>query len=295
MKYILLLLIPLMYIPLTTANKFSSSFSEGKAMLFKVSFYRAVIGAAIGAVILMFGEKDYSINKTMLFSSALFGINIAVCTVMSYLAYQHTTVTVNALFAAASVIIPTIFGVIWFNEPFNFYICIGFVCFVSAMGLIVSNKSEENKTKFSSVAFFACLGVFLTSGFGSVSMQIFSKTADNGNVNMFMFFSYVFDAAFALLFYLIAAKKEKNGNKQKMDLKNFVLCVIGMGAAFFIQALQTNLADRISGSLLFPVVSGSSVIISAVVGFLIFGEKLSLKNVMGILLGIISLCVIGLN
>lgn len=58
---------------------------------------------------------------------------------------------------------------------------------------------------------------------------------------------------------------------------------------FVTQQIQTNAAVVVPATILFPFSTASGVITGAVVGWIMFKEKLSVKNIIGILTGIISL------
>ena len=57
-------------------------------------------------------------------------------------------------------------------------------------------------------------------------------------------------------------------------------------AVFFIQQTNVVLANQIPAAVLFPVLQSGALIMGAIVGWLIFKEKLSVKNIIGIVLTI---------
>ena len=63
-------------------------------------------------------------------------------------------------------------------------------------------------------------------------------------------------------------------------------------AVFLINQLATISANLISPVILFAFINGGATIISALVGVLLFKEKLSVKGIIGIAIGIGSLILI---
>ena len=71
------------------------------------------------------------------------------------------------------------------------------------------------------------------------------------------------------------------------------MCGAGLAVALFmVNLLVTMMASKIDSVVLFTVSSALSIVITALVGALIFKEKLTAKNYIGLILGFLS-CVIG--
>ena len=70
--------------------------------------------------------------------------------------------------------------------------------------------------------------------------------------------------------------------------------IAGTSSAFLIQQIKTVLSGNISSFIIFPVTMAGSVIIGAAIGWLWFSEKLTLKNIIGVLGAIVSLMLINM-
>ena len=291
MEYIYLLFIIILYFPIILADKLGSEGAEQKAVLFKYSFYRSLTGIACGAIILIFTGCRINIDLYTVLTSSMFGIMLALCMLVTFYSMQVTTVAISSVFKAASVILPCVFGAVFGTDSINFVNAIGFVLFLLSVYLIVS-KTQEKKTKFGIKAFFACLGVLLTNGFGSISMQLFGRLVPGGEEAVFMFFSYCVQSAILLVIYLTYSVKHKNCKVSSISKKIWIYGAIGTVVAFLAQQIMTGLTSSISSLIIFPVTMGSSVIMGVVVGWLCFKEKLTARSMIGIVGGIISLIMI---
>ncbi|MBK7668019.1 MAG: hypothetical protein IPJ32_12200 [Sphingobacteriaceae bacterium] len=60
---------------------------------------------------------------------------------------------------------------------------------------------------------------------------------------------------------------------------------------FILKSLEANI---FTSAQLFPVLNISNVVLTALVGFLVFKEKLSAQNLLGVLLAVISILLITL-
>lgn len=293
MEYIYLLFIILLYFPHVLTDKLGSRGTEEKAMLFKYSCFRAIIGILVGTISLIMTGSKLQLDLYTVLTATMFGVMLGFCMPVTFYAMQVTTVAVSSVFKAASVIIPCIFGALFFNEVISFINVIGFALFLFAVYLIVS-KSQEKKASFGAKSLFACIGVILTNGFGSIAIQLFGKCVPDGDEAVFMFIGYVVQAVVLFIIHFSYSAKSNAQKVGPISRNMLIYGIIGMVAMFVMQQIQTGLSSSIPASLLFPVTMGSSVIVSVIVGWLWFKEKMTAKNIIGIVLGIVSLVMINM-
>ena len=189
MSYLYLFFAVLLYFPLIFADKMGSAGTEEKTMLFKYSFYKSIIGVVVGGIIMLINKSHFSIDLYTLLTALMFGLMLGTCMLVTLYSMQVTTVAISSMFKAASVIIPCLFGAMFFGDTISVINVIGFLLFLGSIYLIVS-KNGEKQMKFGMKAFLACLGVLITNGLGSVSMQLFGELVKGGDEAVFMFISY---------------------------------------------------------------------------------------------------------
>ena len=112
MEYIYLLFAIMLYFPLILADKLGSEGTEKKAMLFKYSFYRSLIGVLFGGLILLFTGSKVHLDLYTVLTSLLFGLMLGLCMIVTFYSMQVTAVAVSSVFKAASAIIPCVFGAV---------------------------------------------------------------------------------------------------------------------------------------------------------------------------------------
>lgn len=292
MKYLFLILAILLYFPLISADKLGSAGTEEKAMLFKYSFFRGIIGIVVGSIGLLINGSSFQVDLYTILTAIMFGIMLALCMLVTFYSMRVTTVAISSVFKAASVIIPCVFGAMFFNESITFINILGFLLFLLSVFLIVSKKKEDSK-KFGMKAFLSCLGVLLTNGLGSVSIQLFGQCATGGDEAIFMFISYCVQALILFVIHIVYSSKTEK-SQVKISGNMALYGIIGTIATFLIQQIMTVLSSKVSSTLIFPVTMGSSVSISVLVGLLFFKEKTSFKSILGIIGVIISLVMINI-
>ena len=93
--------------------------------------------------------------------------------------------------------------------------------------------------------------------------------------------------------YLIFTSNKIKGNSERNSSKMIYVCCFVLGLCVcVISQLATYAGKLLPSAVLFAVSGGGSVIIGTVLGALFFKEKLTVKSVLGVVLGITSLLII---
>ena len=98
--------------------------------------------------------------------------------------------------------------------------------------------------------------------------------------------------------FILIIIEEKKGNSKKDVLglsKTLLICGALLAFALFvINYLVTELGKTVDSVILFPVSSALSIGITAIIGWLVFKEKLTIKNFIGLIVGLLGIIVIGI-
>lgn len=295
MQYLGLVFIVLMYLPITISNKITANETEDTIMLFKNSAFRSLLGIAVGVISFVLSGAALTFDTNTILISLLFGIALGVCMVATFYAMQLTTMTTVYLFMIGATMISCVVGAVFFNEPFTIYNAIGLVILFVALYLVVG-KSGEEKKKFGFKAFIACLLVFLTTGLGDVSFQLFAKCTQGVNESVFMLYSYIFQAIILVIVYYIFRAKEIKAKPDivvpKLSAKLIIWGFVGVAVAYIGQQVTALLAGAFDALVLFPLKNGSSIVVASIVGAVFFKEKLTVKSIVGIIISILAITMI---
>lgn len=293
--YWLLIFCVLLYFPVTLIRKLASKKTEGKIILFKFSLLVAIFGVATGFLVVFIEGARFSFDWVTLSTALLFGIMLAVAQVASFSALQTTSVAIVNMSATASVLIPCVVGIIFFREPITVGNAIGIIAFFIAAYFITRPTNKESKS-FTTKALFLCLAVFAAEGVGSVAMQLFSKYSTGVKDSVFMLYAYLFNSLILLIYVFILSKgkKREEDGTSVISKKLFLYAFLIAAIEFAMQQINVVLANDISAAILFPVLKSGSLVFGAVVGWAIFKEKLSVKNIVGLALCIGAVIVLNL-
>ena len=203
---------------------------------------------------------------------------------------QKNGVSVASVAGKMSVVIPVFFGVFLYNESVTILKILGiFIALVAVY--LASVKEDKTASKNASLLFPILL--FLGSGAIDTTLKYVEVTyVPKEDVSIFSGSLFGIAATFAAIILIIKSIKKS----EPFGLKNIVAgIVLGVpnyfSIIFLIKALQT---EGFESSTLFTINNVGIVIISTLVGILIFKEQFSIKNKIGVALAILGIVIVAL-
>ena len=121
--------------------------------------------------------------------------------------------------------------------------------------------------------------------------KLFGEFQVVGSVSLFSMFTFLIPAVVILC--AIPLVPDNTQNTQKFPKKLIGYAAILAFAVFIIQQLVTLLTPVLPSTILFTFVGGGAMIVAALVGAIVYKEKITIKSACGIILGIVA--IIGLK
>ncbi|MFV0247820.1 MAG: EamA family transporter [Tenacibaculum sp.] len=237
-----------------------------------------------------FYQLNQLTEQTWFYGAVLLGLLfISVFQIMAATA-QKNGVSVASVAGKMSVVIPVTFGIILYNEKISIFKIAGIIIALLAVYLSsVKDKKSKNQANL-----LLPLLLFLGSGIIDTTLKYIEVNYVLENqVGFFSSSLFGLAASFGLLLLIV----KQLALKQKIELKNLIAGII-LGVPnyysvfFLIKALQDK---NFESSTMFTINNVAVVIISTLIGFLLFNEKFSKKNKIGIVLAIIGIAVVSIN
>ena len=202
---------------------------------------------------------------------------------------QRSGVTVTSLSSKLSVVLPTLAGVVLFHETLGLVPVLGIVLALAALVLVVGGKGDAKGKELS----FSLLPILIF--FGTGTGDILMKLTEQRNTSDDMGFMIAFIYLIAMLFGLLLVGFDLIRGKSKWQWKSAVggigLGVINFFSTYFVYR-SMRLFDNV---VLFPVYNIGVVCLTALAGWLLFKEKLTWKNYMGLAIAILAVILITLK
>ncbi len=217
---------------------------------------------------------------------------VALCNVVYMLcnlrAVMYGKLAVFTMFLMlGGMIFPTIFGVLFLNETMSWFKIAGVVLLIFSMIFSVTEKTGEKNTK---KFYILCFIAFVCNGLVSIFSKVHQISENALNTFQFSFWQSVAVAASVGILLLIctalnhkqenfsAAVRQTAGGRS-IGLIFLITVIMRAGSVVLLLA-----AKDVPASLLYPLMTGISIVITAIFGRVFFSERISKIN-------FISLCI----
>lgn len=263
---------------------------------FKIDTTQAIVVNYFIACIVGLIAYDSPISISEIISSKWFlgavflGVLFISIFIVMAITVQKNGVSVASVASKMSVVIPVIFGIYVYNESTGLQKLIGILLALAAVYL--ASIKAGSKINFKKNLLFPIL-LFLGSGVIDTSIKYLETTyvPENG---IPIFSATIFGCAALIGVLTLIAKLFKGEFKfqPKSLLGGITLGVINYSSIYFL--LKALDHETFESSTLFTVNNVGIVMLSTLTGLILFGEKLSAKNWLGIVLAIVSIILVTL-
>ncbi len=264
--------------------------------IYKIETLKAIVVNYMVAFTLGFISSEKTITITEIpnqpwFYGAIFlgAMFVSIFFVMAITA-QKNGISVASISGKMSVVIPIFFGVLLYGESINLLKITGIIIALIAVYL-ASIKEGENDVKKGQLLFPMLL--FVGSGIIDTSLKyIEEQFVPVEEVAVFSGSLFAIAAFFGSVLLGIKALKKRDSFGFKNIIAGIILGVPNYySIVFLIKALQT---DGFESSTLFTLNNVAIVIVSSIVGLILFRERFSNKNKIGVFLAIIGIILVSL-
>lgn len=222
--------------------------------------------------------------------SVIFAFSMALCwttySLVGFRVLRAGNMAIYSLFLmSGGMLLPYIFGILFLNESLTIFRIIGVIIILIAV--IMSNKSKE---KLPAVFYLLCVAVFVLNGAVSIISKCHQINTVFAPVSSIAFIMYsgigrfLFSSA-----VLIGLKKDRE--PVKFSKKSTLLFIMGSafigGLSYMLQLIG---AKELPATVLYPLVTGGSIIFSAMAEKVFFKEKLTKVQIISVILCFVGTC-----
>lgn len=212
----------------------------------------------------------------------IFGVITALSLYYKMRSLRSGPMHITLLITTSSMIIPTMSG-IFFGEKFSF----AKLCIVAVLiFFIYLSLEKKGSTHTDKHWLLFCALAFVCQGSIGVLQKIHQSSEHKNEIGGFLLVAFIC----SLIYSHIRAKK---GFKElNFTKKNLIFALICGVCTFGMNVLNLRLSGLLPSQLFFPVINGSAIVLSSVMSVLLFKEKLTKRQNIGLIGGIISLIAI---
>jgi len=264
-------------------NCFFNSFSKSAPRTSKEITYFNCFTYVV--CILLFGILtliQQSISIFTVITGFIFGFLTANSYTNRMKALSKGPMNITLLITTSSMIIPTLSG-IFFGEGFSLPKLCGVIVLLF---FIYLSLGTGKGSAFDKSWFLFSLLAFFCQGFIGVMQKIHQASQYKEETEDFLLMAFVFSMIYSFFMLGKGVKTTKIENKYKIFS---VACGVFVFAMNYLNLL---LSGMLPSQLFFPLVNGSSIIISTLISVLLFKETLTKKQLIGVCGGIACLIAI---
>lgn len=224
--------------------------------------------------------------KTPWFSSAILIAFLFIATFnLIALSVQKAGISLTAVFQKLSLLYPVILALVLFGESLHAFKIVGII--LAIVSIVFMTRGQENKAEVSNkkVLILPIL-VWILSGFNEMGLLYVQKTGLVENANIQFVGTLFLMAGFIGMLFSIFLKS-------KHLIKDILAgIVLGVPNFFSIYLILELLSQGWDGSVIFPILNVSILVMAGLIAYFIFSESLTKQRIFGFVIGIIALLLI---
>lgn len=206
---------------------------------------------------------------------------------------QSSGVTITSLSSKLSVVLPTLAGVFIFHEKLNWEISIGIVLALVALVLVVGGKNtagdgDKGSSNIQRFNWLLPVLIFFGTGTGDILMKLNEQRNAADDMSFMIAFIYLIAMLFGIILVIHDLLRGKSKWQNKSILGGVILGVIN----FFSTYCIFHAMRCFDNVMLFPIYNIGVVSLTALIGWLVFKEKLTWKNYLGLAIALIAVVLI---
>ncbi len=291
--YIFLIIILLLRVPQNFSSKKTSGLVTNSQSYFLYGTYSYTLAGLIAFVMLLFdGMSGFSLPAVGI--SALGAVSLAVSLFCSIEALKSGVMVLAAMAGSAGLLLPCIAGIFMFNEPMKPMQFIGIALLIFS-GWLLIGYSKEQTGSFTPRTLLLLIGSMLSNGSVMLAQKMFSKYLPDTSVSIFSFLTFGL-IGIGMFISLVPSLLSQSGRAKIAAVPKpvFLYGTISSIILLAINQLATLAGRNVPSAIMFPINDGGATIITAITAAIFFKEKLTVRSVCGLILGIGSLIVINL-
>lgn len=246
----------------------------------KYSMLLGAISAVLFLVISGFTVECSAYSLVMAFLKTVFATAYLL---ISFVILKKGTLAMYTVFLmSGGMILPYIYGIAFLGEELTILRTVGIAVITAALVIMNAQNGKKQGREI-----FLCIAVFVLNGLVSITSKVHQIDVRAINTNDFIFWSSLIRALVCLPLFLVFKNKCKVVSAEN---KKPILLIITVASVMTTLGFLFQLygAINVPAGVLFPLITGGNVILSALAGRIFFKEKLSKRQIIAI-----GVCAVG--
>lgn len=257
--------------------------------------FNAVASVVSCAVLFVWGGIESLSSFTLLLGIA-FGLVTAIQAITNLKALEIGPMSYTQVIISFSTLISAMSGTLFWGERIEWAHWVGIALMLVSFVLAVEKKGDEKGVSLrwlvmSLISFLFCGGI-------GVMQKLHQSSEYKEELNGFLVIAFAVSFAFSLALWFVSkrrrdtqglwAKAESQDKRKRAVILFLVLTLINGVAVATNHKLNLYLSGVMESAVFFPIVNGGGLVTTTLAAVIIFKERLSVKQWIGILFGTAS-------
>ncbi len=232
-----------------------------------------------------------AVSPTTVGLAVAFGITFIVTIVAYAKAMSLGPLGYTALFFSGGLLVPVVTGSLLWQEPVKTIQVAGFILLL--VSFVLANQANDNRKSTGIAWFLFSLLTFFANGSLGALLKSHQMLLPGQEIAEFMLIAFAVALVLSLTMLGWDLRRHPRTPSRHM-LTWWVLCIaLGAATAFGNQLILT-LSGQVLSIILFPVVNGGVLMLTALASTVIFRETFSRRGLVGFAFGVVALIILSL-
>ena len=246
-----------------------------------------VLLLSLGNLASLFALSPYSILLSLIFA-----VFLLVMQVTLMLSLGMGAASLSTLIYSCGFVIPIFYSAIFLGEEISVWQWLGLALLSVALVFIIPPKKGE---RLSLRWLIFAVSSMVGSGALAVVQKIHQNSPEKAELQGFIFFGLLFASVLLLLASVVTKRGDKRELLSLYSSKRTAVLLLLVGIIVgALNVINTSLTGKLPSIIHFPVYNGCSLILTALAGRFLFGERIGKLKLSGFVLGLVAIIVIGL-
>ena len=291
--------IPILFAVTLVATVFASTYNavyvkKRNANVSDLFLVNAGFGIFCSLTLLCLGGFSIQLSLYSTLLGAFFGLVTTLFSVTQQSAIKKGPYGLTCIIINGSTAITALSGAVFFSERLTFFKVAGMVCMLACIFLSTENKKDDKKTSFKWL--LLCVFAMLLSSSVGLTQKIHQSSDYRQELIGFLIVAFAVSTVFSIIVYFIKRNTEIRAGTHVAFEPNarsvgYLMSVMGLvGICIGLEnAINLYLSGVVESVVFFPVVNGVPLMASLIVSFVFFKEKLSPKQIAGLVFGLVAI------
>ncbi len=246
-------------------------------------FYNGILYAVCLVLFTIFAIIAQSFSLFSVLLGFVFGLFTSLANYFKLSALNKGPMHITVLITSSSMIISALSGALFFGEPFSVGKAIATLVLI---GFIYISLGRSESTEIKKGWGFTCIAAFLLQGVIGILQKAHQNSQYKGEIFLFLASAFLFSFFFSAILSGGVKKERAFGKKQ------YIFAIICGLCSFLMNFLNLKLSGILPSQIFFPLVNGGAIVITALVSVFFFKEKLTRRQLVGLVGGLCTLIII---